>query len=132
MMFEEGLELAPLEFPVTTSAIVAGAMATNDFEPVHHDKSAAQATGVPDIFMNILTTNGIVQRFVTQRLGKKVCIRSVKLRLGAPNFAGDVLVLSGRITNANEIGATVEVEGRNAIGQHVTAAIKVELAENTR
>ena len=73
MQFEqitEGTALPELEFPITASAIVAGALATNDYENVHHDKAAAEATGVPDIFMNILTTNGLVQRYVGQWAGQ--------------------------------------------------------------
>ena len=132
MSVEQGQQLEPLEFPVTASAIVAGAMATNDYENVHHDKAAAQATGVPDIFMNILTTNGIIQRFVTQRLGEEARVRSIKLRLGAPNFAGDTMVLSGRVVDASGADAIVEVEGKNAIGTHVTAKVKVNLGENAR
>jgi len=67
MRFEdilEGTELPEFVFPVTASAIAVGAIATNDYETVHHDKAAAEASGVPNIFMNILTTNGLVQRFV--------------------------------------------------------------------
>src|SRR5690606_39390419 len=90
-----GNALPELTIPVTASQIVAGAIATNDFEKVHHDKALAQTTGVPDIFMNILTTNGLVQRFVTDWAGSSARIRKIKIRLGAPNFAGDTMVMTG-------------------------------------
>ncbi len=49
--------------------IVAGALASHDFTAVHHDKAAAQAQGMQDVFMNILTTNGLVGRYVTDWAG---------------------------------------------------------------
>ena len=51
-------QLPELRVPLTSSLIVAGALASRDFTPVHHDKAAAQAAGMQDVFMNILTTEG--------------------------------------------------------------------------
>jgi acyl dehydratase len=121
-------------FPVTTSAIVAAAIATNDFEKVHHDKVAAQASGVPDIFMNILTTNGLVQRYVTSWLGPAVRIKKVAIKLGAPNFAGDTMHICGQVTAVDPANATAELRlsGRNSIGEHVVATVTVILPEAVR
>jgi len=134
------IELSPgqtfpeAHFPVTTSAIVAAAIATNDFEKVHHDKAAAQASGVPDIFMNILTTNGLVQRYVTGWLGSAVRIKKVAIKLGAPNFAGDTMHVSGRVTAVDPANATAELRlsGRNSVGEHVVATVTVILPEAVR
>ena len=91
----EGEALPALSLAVTPSVIVAGALASGDFEVVHHDVQAARARGTPDVFMNILTTNGYVQRFVNDWAAPAGRIRSVELRLGVPNFAGDTLKLTG-------------------------------------
>ena len=53
---EVGLELPILDLPVTSTIVAGGALASRDFTPVHHDRAAAIAQGLPDIFMNILTT----------------------------------------------------------------------------
>ncbi|MFC4948176.1 hypothetical protein [Pseudonocardia sp. GCM10023141] len=53
-------ECGPVRVPVTTTLIVAGALATRDFYPVHHDRDFARAHGNTDIVMNILTTNGLL------------------------------------------------------------------------
>jgi acyl dehydratase len=121
-------------FPVTASAIVAAAIATNDFEKVHHDKAAAQASGVPDIFMNILTTNGLVQRYVTGWLGSAVRIKKVAIKLGAPNFAGDTLHVCGQVIAVDPANATAELRlsGRNSVGEHVVATVTVILPEAVR
>ena len=65
---EVGTELPELPIDITTSLVVGGAIASRDFTPVHHDKIEAQAAGMPDVFMNILTTNGLVNRY-NHRLG---------------------------------------------------------------
>lgn len=122
-----GEALPELRVPITASAIVAGAIATNDFENVHHDKAAAQATGVPDIFMNILTTNGLVQRYVTDWCGASTRIAGIEIKLGAPNFVGDTMVLTGRVAKLEGGRAEVAVTGRNSIGEHVTATVMLDL-----
>ena len=134
------IELSPgqtfpeVHFPVTASAIVAAAIATNDFEKVHHDKAAAQASGVPDIFMNILTTNGLVQRYVSGWLGSAVRIKKVAIKLGAPNFAGDTLHVRGQVIAVDPANATAELRlsGRNSVGEHVVATVTVILPEAVR
>ena len=65
-----GDHLPELTVPLTATLIVAGAIASRDYEGVHHDADAARHSGLPNVFMNILTTNGIVGRFVAElRIG---------------------------------------------------------------
>ena len=124
-----GSALPPLEIAVTPSVIVAGAMASGDFEVVHHDVPGARARGTPDIFMNILTTNGYVQRFVNDWLAPRGIIRAIQLRLGVPNYAGDTLRLTGVVSAKREEGGArlleVSGSGANSIGAHVTAVVSV-------
>ncbi len=126
-----GAELPPLSVAVTPSVIVAGALASGDFEVIHHDAAAARQRGTPDIFMNILTTNGYVQRFVNDWLGVQGRIRSVRIRLGVPNFAGDTLRFTGIVRakreEQSERSIEIEVSGRNSLGEHVNAAVVVSL-----
>lgn len=121
-----GQALPELAIPITAGAIVAGAMATNDFENVHHDKAAAQATGAPDIFMNILTTNGFVQRYVSDWCGVSARIADVEIKLGAPNFVGDTMRMTGHVASVEGTRATIAVVGANAIGNHVTATVTLD------
>ena len=128
---EIGEVLPPLTVAVTPSLIVAGALASGDFEVVHHDVPAARARGTPDIFMNILTTNGYVQRFVNDWAGPGARIRAIRIRLGVPSFAGEQLRFAGSVTAKRaEAGMQlldVEVRGVNSLGEHVTATVSVEL-----
>jgi acyl dehydratase len=125
-----GTELPPLSIPITTTLVVAGAIASRDFTPVHHDKSAAQAQGMQDVFMNILTTNGIVGRYVTDWAGPDAVLKGVAIKLGTPNLPGDTMKLSGTVAAKDAASGVVEVKvvGSNSWGDHVTGTVKVALA----
>ena len=136
MRFEDiklNAALPELVFPVTASAIAVAAIATGDYETVHHDIAAANASGVPNIFMNILTTNGLVQRFVGDWAGPDARISGIKLKLGAPNFAGDTMRLNGSVVrvDADARAVDVAVSGRNGIGEHVAATISLTFPKRT-
>lgn len=123
--------LPELDIPITPSVIVAGAIASRDFMPVHHDRDFAQAQGAPDIFMNILTSNGIVSRFVTDWSGPETMIRKIAIRLGVPALPGMSLLLSGevRATERRDGEGWIEVElrGTTPIGDHVTGTVELTL-----
>src|SRR6202044_386820 len=90
--------LPELEIPLTRTVIVSTAIATRDYQDVHHDPSLAVDRGSKDIFMNILSTNGFVGRYVTDWSGPASIIESVSIRLGAPNYPGDTMVFTGEVT----------------------------------
>ncbi len=129
-----GQELPGLDLPLTTSLIVSAALASRDFTPVHHDRAAAQRSGVDDVFMNILTTNGLVGRFVTDWAGPDARITRVAIRLGTPNMPGDTMKLRGTVKSLDAAASTVEVEvnGANSWGNHVTGTVFVELPMEMR
>ena len=122
-----GDELPTLAVPLTRTLIVATAIASRDYQDVHHDPGLAQERGSPDIFMNILSTNGFVGRFITDWAGPDAVLRSVKIRLGAPNHPGDTMVISGTVTKKDGNVVEVTLQGANRIGDHVTGTVAVEL-----
>ncbi|MFD9790785.1 MaoC family dehydratase [Streptomyces sp. NPDC059070] len=122
-----GDELPPLEVPVTRTLIVAGAVASRDYQDVHHDAVLAREKGAPDIFMNILTTNGLVGRYITDHFGPASRLRAVRIRLGAPNYPGDTMTLTGTVTAVDGETAQVRVVGANGLGHHVTGTVTVVL-----
>ncbi len=122
---ENGATLPALDIDITARLIVGGAIASRDYQDVHHDKAAAQALGSPDIFMNILTTNGLVGRYVTDWAGPEARLAGVNIRLGAPNFPGDRMTFSGKVNSVDAGSGEVEVaiSGRNQLGDHVTGTV---------
>jgi acyl dehydratase len=124
-----GDELPALDVPITATAIVAGAIASRDYQDVHHDKATAIQRGSPDIFMNILTTNGYVGRFVTDWAGPEALLRSVDIVLGAPNYPGDHMRMSGQVTAKQDGVVTVKVRGANQLGDHVKGTVTLSLPD---
>ena len=122
-----GDELPTLEVPLTPSVIIAGAIASRDYQDVHHDRDLAVKRGSKDIFMNILTTNGYVGRFVTDWAGPEALLRRVDIRLGAPNYPGDTMTLTGRVKDKSDGVVGVEIVGRNDLGDHVTGTVDLAL-----
>ena len=126
-----GDELEPLTIPITRTLIVSGAIASRDYQDVHHDAELAHQKGSPDIFMNILTTNGLVGRYITDHFGPDAVLRKVAIRLGAPNYPGDTMVLTGSVTEVEGDTAQVRVVGRNRLGNHVTGTVTVSTPEGS-
>jgi acyl dehydratase len=122
-----GDELPTLVVPLTRTLIVATAIASRDYQDVHHDPGLAQERGSPDIFMNILSTNGFVGRFVTDWAGPDAVLKSVKIRLGAPNHPGDTMTMTGQVTKKDDGVVEVAVRGANDLGDHVTGTVALEL-----
>ncbi len=119
------------DLALTPTLVIATALAGRDFEDVHHDRDIARSKGLDDIFLNILTTNGICQRLVVDWAGPDARVLSAGVRLGLPACAGDSLALAGHV-NAVEIvdgtgRVTVEVTGDVAKGRHCTATIVLDL-----
>lgn len=123
--FEVGTVLPELEIPLDRTTIVATAIASQDFEDVHHDPGKAQDRGTPDIFMSINSTNGFIDRYITDWTGPQGRIRKVSLRLGVPNFPGDTMTMTGEVVEVDGDAAVVKVVGRNSKGPHVTAQVVV-------
>jgi acyl dehydratase len=126
-----GDPITEMKIDVTSTVVVAGAIATRDFMPVHHDRDYAASQGSPNIFMNILTDNGYCSRFLTDWAGPEAMVKKVAIRLGVPAYAGSKLVYTGTVTGKSERDGEgiVEVEFRatNDQGDHVSGTAVVSL-----
>ena len=124
-----GDELPPLVLEASVRNIVATAIATRDYQDVHHDIAAAQERGSQTIFTNILTSNGYCLRFVTDWTGPDTVVKRAKIRLGVPNYAGDTMTMTGTVTEVEQgdegTTVTVGVRGANSLGDHVTGTVTV-------
>ena len=116
-----GTTLPELSLYGDPTFIVSTAIATRDYQDVHHDRDKAQAKGSKDIFVNILTDTGLVQRYVTDWAGPTAFIKSIGLRLGVPWYAYDTVTFKGEVTAVDDGLVTVKVVGSNSLGDHVIA-----------
>lgn len=130
---EAGLELPQRRIEVTPTRVISTALATRDFQDVHHDRDAAQQRGSQDIFLNILSTTGLVQGFVTAWAGRRCLIRGIAIRLGVPCYAGDTLTLSGsvreQVHEQDEWRWVLGVSGRCSLGEHVSGTVRFAIGE---
>jgi hypothetical protein len=126
-----GDELTPMVVDVTATVIAAGAIATRDFMPVHHDRDYAQAQGAPDIFMNILSSNAFCSRFLTNWAGPETFVRKLAIRLGVSVHPNSVLTFAGTVSSTSEEGdegvVDVEFTATNDLGAHVTGTATITL-----
>jgi uncharacterized OB-fold protein len=112
---------------VTPTFVISSALATRDFQDVHHDRDRAVARGAKDIFVNILTTTGLVQRYVCDWAGPEAVVRAISIRLGVPCHAGETLTLTGQVTAEDGPERVISVTGRCGLGDHVTGTVRIEL-----
>ena len=125
-----GTKLPELKIYGDPTFIVSTAIATRDYQDVHHDRDLAQAKGSKDIFVNILTDTGLVGRYVTDWAGPKAFVKSIKLRLGVPWYAYDTITFTGEVTEIEGDLVTLKVVGSNSLGNHVIATSTLTLGDN--
>jgi hypothetical protein len=118
---EVGMKLPELSLYGDPTFIVSTAIATRDYQDVHHDRDKAQAKGSNDIFVNILTDTGLVERYITDWAGPNALIKSIGLRLGVPWYAYDTVTFKGEVTAVEADVITLKIVGSNSLGDHVIA-----------
>jgi hypothetical protein len=128
-VLEVGTKLPELALYGDPTFIVSTAIATRDYQDVHHDRDKAQTKGSKDIFVNILTDTGLVQRYITDWAGSDAVIKSIGLRLGVPWYAYDTVTFTGEVTAIEGDLVTLKVTGSNSLGDHVIANATLVMGE---
>jgi hypothetical protein len=126
---QPGHELPELKLYGDPTFIVSTAIATRDYQDVHHDRDKAHAKGSKDIFVNILTDTGLVQRYITDWAGPSAVIKSIGLRLGVPWYAYDTVAFNGEVTSVENGLITLKIVGSNSLGDHVIATATLTMGD---
>ncbi len=101
--------------------------------PVHHDRDFANSQGSKDIFLNILTTNGLCVKFLHDWAGPEAMIKKLSIRLGVPAYPNDPMRFTGSVTDKSSADGEGFVEvtfkGTNSLGDHVSGTAVLSLLE---
>ena len=129
-----GDQVTPMDIDVTTTAIVAGAIASHDWMPMHHDRDFAQSQGAPDVFLNIFSTNAYIARFITDWAGPEAFLKNIDVRLGVQAVPGQVLKFRGEVlgkeNDGDECVIHVSVAASNDAGDHATGTATLTLPKD--
>src|ERR1700722_16754534 len=102
-----GDALPALDYEVTATTVVVGALATRDWRPMHHDKDfAVHRNGTQDIFLNTPNQAAWFERYLTDWSGPRGRLARGTFRMKGSVFPGDPMSLTGGVesTEVDEIG----------------------------
>lgn len=124
-----GDKLPNFDFPISVSFVVGAAAASRDFTPVHHNKAAANASGMANVFPNILADNALTGRYVTDWAGPECTIKRINIKLGAPVMPGEDLKFTGEVVAKDDASNIVDVKvtAKGNWGMHLDGIARVQL-----
>ena len=100
-----GDALPDLDYEVTATTVVLGALASRDWRPMHHDKDfAVNRNGTQDIFLNTPNQAAWFERYLTDWTGPHGRLGRVTFRMKGSVFPGDLMTLRG-VVESTEVDA---------------------------
>jgi acyl dehydratase len=104
---------------VSRSHIVKYAGASGDFNPLHHDDTAAKGlAGYPSVFAHGMLSMGLTGRMLTDWLGAG-SLKKYGVRFTKQVWPGDTLTAKGEVTRVENGLATIKVVTVNQNGESV-------------
>lgn len=127
-----GQALPTLDFDVSATTVVLGALATRDWRPQHHDYHfATKRNGVRDIFMNAPNQAAWFERYVTDWSGPRGRLGRMSFRMHDSVFPGDTMTLAGTVTgvDADDDGCTwASVDVTLKVGERLCTTCSARIA----
>ena len=100
-----GLALEPLDYAVSATTVVLGALASRDWRPMHHDKDfAVNRNGTKDIFLNTPNQAAWFERYITDWTGPRGRLARMTFRMRGSVFPGDTMRIQGTVTSVSDDG----------------------------
>ena len=130
--------LPALEYDVTATTVVLGALATRDWRPMHHDHDfAVNRNGTRDIFLNTPNLAAWFERYITDWTGPKGRLGRITFRIRDSIFPGDRMRITGRVagTEVDDAGCTwksleLELHADDRLAVTCTARVAVPADSN--
>jgi hypothetical protein len=114
-----GDQIPDLEYPVTATTVVLGALASRDWRPMHHDHDfAVNRNGTQDIFLNTPNQAAWFERYLTDWSGPRGRLGRMQFRMLGSVFPGDVMVLRGVVDDV-----TTDAVGCGWVSVRMTLAV---------
>ncbi len=128
---EEGQELPTVTKDITCTTVIAGAIASRDFTPVHHDRDFAQKVGMKDFFLNNATICGFSGKYLTDWTGPEGELKEISFRIATPCFPGDTMTMTGKVvkkyTEGDQHLVDVECIAKVPRGDHCIGSVTIIL-----
>ncbi len=118
-----GQTLPALTVSMTAQRIISGAVATRDWQPIHHDQALAQQSGLRGIILNAPSQAGWISKYITDWAGPSVRIQRLSFRMKDSICPGDTMQLSGEITACD-----VQPDGQ----RRMTASVHISVDDKLR
>ncbi|MBB4918751.1 acyl dehydratase [Streptosporangium saharense] len=121
-----GTVLPGATIALTPSATTLATPSTADITPLRRTPLEGPAGGP----LNILTTMGLVERYVTDWAGPEALVRGINVKLGLPAQTGETLVLTGTVVSREGEEFTVRVLGAVGPGEHVSGTVRLAFPDH--
>jgi acyl dehydratase len=92
-----GEDLPPLSRTVTVDQIQRYAQASGDHNPIHLDQAFARSAGLPGVIAHGMLTMAFVNQMVTDWLGDRRRVRSLRGRFAGMVLPGDQVTCRGSV-----------------------------------
>jgi len=102
---------------------------SQDWYAVHHDKGFANNSGMPERFFNTGFLTAAIGRLLTSWIGLEGWIRALTVEMRRMNLAGQVMTVSGKVTNKYVDGNEhfVEADVWTSTGDQVNTPCKAKV-----
>ena len=105
-----GDHLPEVEIIISLQRLVMEAGANRDLSLIHHDSTAAKATGAPDAYANTFFLLGMFERLVREWGGLAAEIKRLgPMQMRTFNAVGDVLTFSGEVASKDDASGEVSL-----------------------
>lgn len=121
-----GTVLPGATIALTPSVATLATPSTADITPLRRTPLEGPAEGL----LNILTTMGLVERYVTDWAGPEALVRGINVKLGLPAQTGETLVLTGTVVSREGEEFTVRVLGAVGLGEHVSGTVRLAFPDH--
>ncbi|MEN8613853.1 MaoC/PaaZ C-terminal domain-containing protein [Dehalogenimonas sp. THU2] len=123
-----GTEIPSLVKNPTSRQLVMYAGASGDYNPIHYDRDAAAARGLPDIVVHGQLVSACLMQLLSDWLGDAGSIKRFSVSYKAMTFPGEPFTCRGTVTKVPDTGdklVTLSIWAENPRGEKTVSGTAV-------